>query len=120
MVDFKKLSDRAKDLVDKRGGTDGLKRDAGQLKDIATGKGSLSDKAKAAAQALKEPTAGEAPAAGAGQADAKEKPAAKSAAKKKPAAKGGAKKKPAATGGAKKSGTRKAAGGTKKAAKKSS
>jgi hypothetical protein len=54
MVDFKKLSDRAKDLVDKRGGTDGLKRDADKLKNIATGKGSLSDKAKAAAQALKE------------------------------------------------------------------
>jgi hypothetical protein len=55
MVDFKKLGDKAKDLVDKRGGTDSLKQDANELKDIATGKGSLSDKAKAAAAALKDP-----------------------------------------------------------------
>jgi hypothetical protein len=57
MVDFKKLSDRAKALVERRGGTDSLKEDAAELKDIATGKGSLSDKAKAAAEALKEPGA---------------------------------------------------------------
>jgi hypothetical protein len=57
MVDFKKLSDRAKDLVEKRGGTGSLKEDAGELKEIATGKGSLSDKAKAAAAALKDPGA---------------------------------------------------------------
>jgi hypothetical protein len=55
MVDFKKLSDRAKDLVEKRGGTDSLKEDAAELKEIATGKGSLSDKAKAAAAAIKDP-----------------------------------------------------------------
>jgi hypothetical protein len=54
MVDFKKLSTQAKDLVEKRGGTDGLKRDAAELTEIAKGKGSLSDKAKAAAAALKE------------------------------------------------------------------
>ena len=56
-MDFKKLSDKAKDLVEKRGGTDSLKEDAGELKEIATGKGSLSDKAKAAAAALKDPGA---------------------------------------------------------------
>jgi len=55
MVNFKKLGDKAKDLVEKRGGTDSLKEDATELKEIATGKGSLSDKAKAAAAALKEP-----------------------------------------------------------------
>jgi hypothetical protein len=55
MVDFKKLGDRAKDLVEKRGGTESLKQDAAELKEIATGKGSLSDKAKAAAAALKDP-----------------------------------------------------------------
>ena len=55
MVDFKKLGDRAKDLVDKRGGTDSLKEDAAELKGIANGKGSLADKAKAAAAALKDP-----------------------------------------------------------------
>ncbi|MDQ3759094.1 MAG: hypothetical protein M3331_04025 [Actinomycetota bacterium] len=53
-MDFKKLSTQAKDLVEKRGGTEGLKRDAGQLREIAKQKGSLSDKAKAAAAALKE------------------------------------------------------------------
>ena len=55
MVDFKKLGDKARDLIDKRGGTDSLKEDATELKDIATQKGSLSDKAKAAAEALKDP-----------------------------------------------------------------
>ncbi len=54
MVDFRRLSDRAKDLVEKRGGTEGLKQDAERLREVATGKGSLSDKAKAAAAALKE------------------------------------------------------------------
>ncbi len=54
MVDFKKLSDRAKDLAEKRGGTDALKQDAAELREIAKGKGSLSEKAKAAAEALKE------------------------------------------------------------------
>ena len=54
MVDFKKLSTRAKDLVEKRGGPEGIKRDAGQLREIAKSKGTLSDKAKAAAAALKE------------------------------------------------------------------
>ena len=54
MVDFKKLGDRAKDLIDKRGGTDALKEDAAELKDIAKGKGSLADKAKAAAAAIKD------------------------------------------------------------------
>lgn len=58
MVNFKNLSsiaNKAKDAVEKRGGTDTLKQDAGQLKGIAKGPGSLSDKAKAAAQALKHP-----------------------------------------------------------------
>ena len=57
MVDFKKLGEKARDLIDKRGGTDSLKEDATELKDIATQKGSLSDKAKAAAEALKDPGA---------------------------------------------------------------
>jgi len=54
-MDFKKLTDKAKDLVDKRGGTDSLKEDADELKSIASGKGSFSDKAKAAVAAIKEP-----------------------------------------------------------------
>ena len=59
MVDFKKLSAQAKDLVEKRGGTEGLKKDAAELTEIAKGKGSFSDKAKAAAAALKETGAGD-------------------------------------------------------------
>jgi len=55
MVNFKRLADKAKDVVEKRGGTDALKEDAQELKDIAKGKGSLKEKAKAAADALKEP-----------------------------------------------------------------
>jgi hypothetical protein len=43
--------------VDKRGGSDALKEDAEELKDIAAGKGSLKDKAKAAGQAIKDPGA---------------------------------------------------------------
>lgn len=56
-MDFKKLTDKAKDLVDKRGGTDSLKEDAEELKGIASSKGSLSDKAKAAVEAIKDPGA---------------------------------------------------------------
>jgi len=53
MVDFKKIAGQAKKVIDERGGTDALKEDLNELKDIATGKGSVSDKAKAAAEALK-------------------------------------------------------------------
>jgi len=61
-MDFKKLADKAKDTIDKRGGVDSLKADAEELKKVAKGDGSLTDKAKAAAQALKEPGAGKEPA----------------------------------------------------------
>ena len=57
MINFKRLSDQAKKVVDKRGGTDSLKEDAEELRGIAKGKGSLKDKAKAAAKAVKEPGA---------------------------------------------------------------
>jgi hypothetical protein len=52
-----KLTGMAKDLIDKRGGMDALKKDAEELKDIATGTGSMSDKATRAAGALKDPGA---------------------------------------------------------------
>jgi hypothetical protein len=55
MVNLRRLTDQAKKLVDRRGGTDALKEDADELKDIATGKGSVKDKAKAAGEAIKEP-----------------------------------------------------------------
>jgi hypothetical protein len=56
-MDLKRLTNRAKGLVEKRGGTESLKQDAGELTDIAKGQGSLKDKAKAAADAVKEPGA---------------------------------------------------------------
>jgi hypothetical protein len=57
MVNLRRLTDQAKKIVEKRGGTDALKEDADELKDIAKGKGSLKDKAKAAGDALKDPGA---------------------------------------------------------------
>lgn len=56
-MDFKKLAAKAKDTIDKRGGMDSLKADAEELKKVANGNGSLTDKAKAAANAIKEPGA---------------------------------------------------------------
>ena len=52
-----KLVDKAKKTIDERGGMDNLKADAQELKEVAKGKGSLKDKAKAAAKAIKEPGA---------------------------------------------------------------
>lgn len=54
-MDFKKLSKQAKKIVDQRGGTGALKQDAQELQRIAKGKGSMSEKAKRAAEALKTP-----------------------------------------------------------------
>jgi hypothetical protein len=54
-VNLKGLTERARNLVSKRGGTDALKEDAEELKDIAKGEGSLKDKAKAAGEAVKDP-----------------------------------------------------------------
>jgi hypothetical protein len=48
---------KAKQLIDRRGGTDSLKADAEELKDIAKGPGSVTDKAKRAGEALKDPGA---------------------------------------------------------------
>jgi hypothetical protein len=56
-MDIGKITDKAKELIDERGGMDALKEDAEELKDIATGEGSLTDKAKAAAEAIKDPGA---------------------------------------------------------------
>jgi len=55
------IANKAKQVVDKRGGTDALKGDATELKEIAKGKGSLKDKAKAAGDALKTPGKSEEP-----------------------------------------------------------
>lgn len=56
-MDLKRLFNKGKKIVDERGGVDSLKQDAEELKDIAKGKGSLTDKAKGAAAAIKDPGA---------------------------------------------------------------
>jgi len=56
-VDIGDITNKAKELIEDRGGTDALKADAEELKDIAAGEGSLADKAKEAAEALKDPGA---------------------------------------------------------------
>ena len=60
-MDFGKLAKQAQKAIDKRGGTDALKKDLGELKDIAKGPGTAQEKAKRAADALKQP-GGNAPA----------------------------------------------------------
>ena len=56
-MNLKSLQRRAKQLIDRRGGTDSLKADAEELKDIGNGPGSVADKAKRAGDALKDPGA---------------------------------------------------------------
>jgi hypothetical protein len=56
-MDLNRLFRRAKKVVDDRGGSDALKKDGQELADIAKGKGSVTDKAKAAAEAVKDPGA---------------------------------------------------------------
>ncbi len=46
-----------KEIVDQRGGTESVNEDAEELLDIAKRQGSMSDKLKAAAQAIQEPGA---------------------------------------------------------------
>lgn len=57
MVNFKRLADhakRARTMVDQQGGTEALKGKADEMRRIAQGKGTMSDKAKAAAQVARE------------------------------------------------------------------
>lgn len=51
------IVNKAKQKMDQRGGTESFKQDAQQLKDIAKGKGTLSEKAKRAQEAVKKPGA---------------------------------------------------------------
>ena len=55
-MNFKRMADKAKRLIDDRGGTDKLKQDAERLRNIATGPGTAKEKAKAAGEALKQPS----------------------------------------------------------------
>ena len=58
-MDLKSLFNKGKKMVDERGGVESLKEDAQELQGIAKGKGSLADKAKEAAAAVKEPGSNE-------------------------------------------------------------
>jgi len=55
MAGLSRLADKARQVFNKRGGTEAAKGDLEELKDIHARGGSMSDKAKAAVDALKEP-----------------------------------------------------------------
>ncbi len=52
---FNRIADLARQAIDKRGGIDALKQDLGEVRDVATGRGTLREKARAAADALRQP-----------------------------------------------------------------
>ena len=54
-MDWKAMADKAKQVFQQRGGAEAAKGDAEELLDIAKGQGSLTDKAKEAAAAIREP-----------------------------------------------------------------
>jgi hypothetical protein len=56
-MDLKKLTDSVKNMVQKRGGVQSVKEDAGELRDIARSDHSMADKAREASAAIKEPGA---------------------------------------------------------------
>ena len=56
-MDFKNLTDKAKDMFAKRGGAEAAKDDLDELKDVAGKDESLADTARDAAEALKDPGA---------------------------------------------------------------
>ncbi len=53
----KQVGEKAQEMIEERGGTDALKEDAEELRDIVRGEGGLVDKAREAAEALREPGA---------------------------------------------------------------
>jgi hypothetical protein len=55
MAGFSSLTNKAREIFNKRGGSEAAKGDLQELKDIHARGGSMSDKAKAAVDALKEP-----------------------------------------------------------------
>jgi hypothetical protein len=57
MAGLSDLTEKAKSMFSKRGGTDAAKADAEELKDIHASEGSMGDKAKEAGEALKDPGA---------------------------------------------------------------
>jgi hypothetical protein len=57
VVKLSDLTSQAQNLFKNRGGTESLKEDAEELKDVAQGPGSASEKAKEAFEAVKDPGA---------------------------------------------------------------
>ncbi len=95
-MDFKRLADKAKQAVEGRGGVDSLKEDAQELREIATGEGSLKDKAKEAVEAVKNPGDGDEIAGTAADPTAQAAPVAEAAPPPAPAEPGAAPKDPVA------------------------
>ncbi len=62
-MNFGKLASKAKQIYTKRGGAEAAKGDASEVEGILKGEGTFADKAKRAAEALKEPGAAQAPSA---------------------------------------------------------
>ncbi|MGH2798891.1 MAG: hypothetical protein ACRDM0_14740 [Thermoleophilaceae bacterium] len=58
-MNLRDLADRVKELIGGRGGAESAKGDAEEVRDTDRGPGGLTDKAKEAADAIKEPGAGE-------------------------------------------------------------
>jgi hypothetical protein len=56
-MNWKAMADKAKQTFQQRGGSEAAKGDAEELRDIARGQGSITDKAKEAAAAIREPGA---------------------------------------------------------------
>jgi hypothetical protein len=56
-MDLGKLAEKAKGLIDRRGGMQSVKEDAMEVKDIAGKDESLTDKAQDVGEALKDPGA---------------------------------------------------------------
>ncbi len=56
-MNWKAMADKAKQTFQQRGGSKAAKEDAEELRDIVQGQGSVTDKAKEAAAALREPGA---------------------------------------------------------------
>jgi hypothetical protein len=56
-MNFNDLKSKAKNLIADRGGTEALKEDAEEVKDIAQGEGTVTEKGKDAVEALKDPGA---------------------------------------------------------------
>ena len=56
-MNIRRLADRVRDTIARRGGTGALKEDAQELRDIAQGRGRMRDKVKEGVEAVKEPGA---------------------------------------------------------------